>query len=49
MLMHFPEHINLQKHDDGYFPLHVAVANNSIDIAELLLQQVHSNKLYYTI
>ena len=46
MLMYFPEHINLEQQDDGYCPLHVAVANDSIDIAELLLQQVHSNWLY---
>ena len=35
----FPQHVNMQK-DDGYTPLHVAVANNHPDIAELLVQQV---------
>ena len=40
MLMHFPEHINFQKEDDGYSPLHVAVANKHLDVLELFLQQV---------
>ena len=39
ILTHFPQYVNLQK-DDGYAPLHVAVANNHPDIAEFLVQQV---------
>lgn len=39
--MYFPEHINLQKADDGYSSLHIAVANKHCDVAELLVQQVN--------
>ena len=35
----FPQYLNHQK-DDGYSPLHIAVANNHPDIAEFLAQQV---------
>ena len=41
MLMYFPEHINLQKEDDGYSLLHVAAANGRLCAAELIAQQVH--------
>ena len=36
---HFPQCLNHQK-DDGYSPLHIAVANNHPDVAEFLAQQV---------
>ena len=35
----FPQYLNRQK-DDGYSPLHIAVANNHPDVAEFLAQQV---------
>lgn len=38
-MAHFPQYLNHQK-DDGYSPLHIAVANNHPDIAEFLAQQV---------
>ena len=40
MLMYFPEHINLQKVDNGYSLLHVAAANGRLCAAELIAQQV---------
>ena len=40
MLMYFPEHMNLQKADDGYSLLHMAAVNNQCGVMELLLQQV---------
>ena len=45
MLMYFPEHINLQKEDDGYSLLHIAAANSStcISTVELIARQVHIN------
>ena len=41
MVMYFPEHINLQKCDDGHTPLHSAVMANKLDVAHFLLVQVH--------
>ena len=43
MVMYFPEHINIQKCDDGHTPLHIAVMANKLDIAHFLLAQVHVN------
>ena len=42
MLMYFPEHINHQKLDDVYTPLHVAVANGHHELVELIVQQVRT-------
>jgi E3 ubiquitin-protein ligase mind-bomb len=39
MVMYFPEHINLQKCDDGHTPLHSAVMANKLDVAHFLLAQ----------
>ena len=38
--MYFPQHINLQKEDDGYSLIHMATANGRHEVLELLLQQV---------
>ncbi len=40
MVAHHPDMINIQKVEDGYTPLHVAVANNQPAVAEFLSQQV---------
>ncbi|CAI8023106.1 E3 ubiquitin-protein ligase mib1 [Geodia barretti] len=39
ILMYFPQHINLQKEDDGYSLIHMATANGRHEVLELLLQQ----------
>lgn len=38
--MHYPEHINLQKVDNGNTPLHVAAACNRLDVVDFLASQV---------
>ena len=38
--MHYPEHINLQKADNGNTPLHVAAACNRLDVVDFLASQV---------
>ena len=40
MVAYFPQHINLEKCDDGYTPLHSAVINNRVDVAHFLMAQV---------
>lgn len=40
MVMHYPEHINLQKADNGNTPLHVAAACNRLDVVDFLASQV---------
>ena len=40
MISHHPEHINMVKLDDGHTTLHVAVANNHLDIVCLLASMV---------
>ena len=44
MVAYFPQHINLDKRDDGYTPLHSAVLHNRLDVAQFLMAQV-SNSL----
>ena len=39
MIIHRPDLINFTK-EDGYSPLHMAAANNRVDIADFLAQQV---------
>lgn len=42
IVTYFPQHINLQKCDDGHTPLHAAVATNKLDVVHFLLTQVHT-------
>ena len=48
MVMYFPEHINIQKCDDGHTPLHSAVMTNRLDIAHFLLAEVYMYTCTYT-
>lgn len=36
----YPEHINVRKLDDGHTPLHIAAANDHLDIVDLLASMV---------
>lgn len=44
----FPDQVNVIKMDDGHSALHIAAANNHLDIVSLLSSMVGLNMALYT-
>ena len=47
MVMYYPEHINLQRCDSGYTPLHHAAYTDRLDIVDFLAAQVWIYYVHY--